>query len=162
MSLRTRLTWWQVALIVLLLPLVIVCAVAAALLFLAWSVCLHIAIWTWWCLRGRDVLFVYSDSPIWREYIETRVLPFLGPRATVLNWSHRKRWSLSLSRMAFYHFGGSRRFNPLAVVFKPFHRTRTFRFWEPFREYKHGRPAALQALQQEFFLSTGIHRPESV
>src|SRR5688572_18374994 len=159
---KARTTWWQVALIVLLLPLVIVSAIAAVLLFVAYSVFLHITIWTWWCLRGRDVLFVYSDSPIWCEYIEQRVLPLLGPRATVLNWSRRRRWPLSLSRLAFYHFGGHRQFNPLAVVFRPFHRTRTFRFWEAFREYKHGRPDALHALERELFLSTGIQRPDSV
>ena len=155
-----RTTWWQVALFVLFLPVILSCAIAAVLLFVAYSVFLHMTIWTWWCLRGRDVLFVYSESPIWREYIEQRVLPFLGPRATVLNWSSRKRWRLSLSRLAFYHFGGHRQFNPIAVVFKPFRRTRTFRFWEPFREYKHGRPAALYTLEREFFLLTGIHRPE--
>ncbi len=154
--------WWQVALIALLLPLVIACAVATAILFLASSVFLHIAIWTWWCLRGRDVLFVYSDSPIWRDYIEERVLPHLGPRATVLNWSRRKQWRFSLSRLAFYHFGGSRQFNPLAVVFKPFHRTRTFRFWEPFRDYKQGHPDALHALERELFEAAGIERPRSI
>lgn len=159
---RPRTTWWQVALIVLLLPLLIVSAVAAVLLLVAYSACLHITIWTWWCLRGRDVLLVYSDSPIWRDYIEQRVLPFLGSRAMVLNWSHRKRWPFSLSRLAFYHFGGHRQFNPLGVVFRPFRRTRTFRFWEPFREYKHGRPDALAALEREFFLTTGIQRPDSV
>lgn len=157
---RGRATWWQVALFVFFLPVILFCAIAAVLLFVAYSVFLHITIWTWWCVRGRDILFVYSESPIWREYIEQRVLPFLGARATVLNWSSRRRWRFSLSRLAFYHFGGHRQFNPIAVVFKPLRRTRTFRFWEPFREYNQGRPDSLYALEREFFLLTGIQRPE--
>lgn len=153
--------WWHVAIIVLLLPVIVVSLVVAALFFVLSSVCLHLAIWAWWCLRGRDILFIYSDSPIWREYVGEHILPFLADRAVVLNWSERKRWPVSLGRLAFYHFGGYRQFNPLGVVFRPFHRTRTFRFWEPFREYKHGQPAALLALEQQFFLAAGIRRPES-
>jgi hypothetical protein len=108
------------------------------------------------------LLFVYSESPIWRDYLGEHILPLLGERAIVLNWSERKRWRVSLRRLAFYHFGGYRQFNPLAVVFRPFHRTRTFRFWEPFKEFKHGRPASLHALEREFFLASGIRKPESV
>ena len=94
--------------------------------------------------RGRDVLFVYSDSPVWHEYIEQRFLPHLVRRAVVLNWSERNRWNLSLGQVAFRFFGGRREFNPLAVVFRPLRRTRTFRFWTAFRDLKHGRPEALQ------------------
>jgi len=43
---------------------------------------------------GRDILLVYSDSPIWHDYIEERILPHLGERAVVLNWS-QCRQSLS-------------------------------------------------------------------
>ena len=110
---------------------------------------LHLAIWTWWYLRGRDILFVYSDSPIWREHVEQHILPYLGERAVVLNWSHRKRWRISIARLAFHYFGGSREFNPLAVVFRPMRRTRTFRFWQPFRDFKHGRPEALRKLEHD-------------
>ena len=60
-----------------------------------------------------------------------------------MNWSQRKRWRFSIARLAFHHFGGNREFNPIAVVFRPFRRTRTFRFWLPFKELKVGtqRPA---------------------
>lgn len=159
---RPAIKWWHVALIVALLPVIVISVAAAAVLFALSTVCLHVAIWLWWGLRGRDILFVYSDSPIWREYAREHILPFLGERAIVLNWSERKRWPISLGRLAFYHFGGYREFNPLAVVFRPFRRTRTFRFWEAFKEFKHGSPAALLALEHEFFLASGIRKPESV
>ena len=83
----------------------------------------------------EDPLFVYSDSPIWHEYIVQHFLPYLGERAVILNWSDRKLWRFSLARIAFRHFGGNREFNPLAVVFRPFGRTQAFRFWQPFRSF---------------------------
>ena len=150
--------WWQVALFIPLAPLIPVVLVLWLGFFLVSTVCLHIAIWSWWCIRGRDILFVYSDSPIWHDYIEQHILPSLGERAVVLNWSHRTRWRLSLSRMAFYHFGGRRAFNPLGVVFRPFRRTRTFRFLQPFRDFKHGHPEALHRMEGEFFELVGVSR----
>jgi hypothetical protein len=148
---KRKLKWWQAALIIPFIPVIIAVAAIALAFFVVSTVCLHITIWTWWCLRGHDILFVYSDSPVWREYIDEHLLPHLGERAVVLNWSERKRWRVSLARLAFHHFGGYRQFNPLAVVFRPFRRTRTFRFWQPFRNFKHGRPEALRRMESEFF-----------
>jgi hypothetical protein len=63
------------------------------------------------------VLLVYSDSPIWQEYITTQVLPLVRERAVVLNWSVRKKWSRSsLAFAVFHHFGGASDFNPLVVL----------------------------------------------
>jgi len=152
--------WWQAAsavgLLVLALPLVLVALVSNAL---AWLL-LHLVIWLWWNTRGRDVLFVYSDSPIWRAYIERRFLPYLGRRAVVLNWSERNRWGPSLGPIAFRFFGGRREFNPLAVVFRPLRRTRTFRFWAAFRDLKHGRPETLQRVESGFFDCIGASRSD--
>jgi hypothetical protein len=145
-----KLDAWQILLIVVLLPLVLSIVLLQLILYLVWSVCLHAVIWSWWCLRGRGVLFVYSDSPVWRDYIEQHILPRLDERAVVLNWSQRKRWRFSLARLAFYHFGGSQEFNPLAVVFRPLRPTRIFRFWQSFRDLKHGRPEALHEVETEF------------
>ena len=160
-STKVATKWWHVVAIILLLPLLIAIVVIALVAFAVSSVCMHVTVWTWWCLRGRDILFVYSDSPIWRDHVEQHILPHLGERAVVLNWSQRKRWRLSVARLAFHHFGGYRQFNPLGVVFRPFGRTRTFRFWEPFRDFKHGRPGALQKIEHEFFSFIGVQRPES-
>ena len=155
-----KLTWWQIAVLILCVPLLIAIGIPALAVYLLYSFCLRLAVWSWWCLRGRDILFVYSDSPVWQDYIEQCIVPNLGERAIVLNWSERKRWRLSLRRMAFYHFGGDREFNPLGVVFRPFRRTRTFRFWQPFRDFKRGRPEALQKMEDEFFGLIEIQRPD--
>ncbi|HXN48444.1 MAG TPA: hypothetical protein VN893_17480 [Bryobacteraceae bacterium] len=150
--------WWQglfaPVVVALAVPFALVALVSWALLWL----CLHLAIWLWWNTRGRDVLFVYSDSPVWQAYIEQRFLPYLGRRAVVLNWSERNRWGVSLGSLAFRFFGGRREFNPLGVVFRPFRRTRTFRFWAAFRDMKHGRPELLQTVEQRFFDCIGVSR----
>ena len=142
---------WVLAIVVLASPVIICIVVVVFTLVIITSICLHILIWTCWCIRGRDILFVYSDSPVWHDYIEQRLLPPIRHRAIVLNWSQRKRWRFSLARVAFRHFAGYREFNPLAVVFRPFRLTRKFRFWRPFRDWKHGRPAKLQQMEEEFF-----------
>ncbi len=150
--------WWLVVLGVVLAPVILVVLLLASVLFVISPISTHILIWVWWCLRGRDILFVYSNSPIWHDYIEQRILPQLGERAVILNWSERKRWRLSLAKMAFYHFGGYRQFNPLGVVFRPFQRSRRFRFWQPFMDFKHGHPEALQKIESDFFRYIGVPR----
>jgi hypothetical protein len=155
---KQTLKWWVIVLVVPFTPVLVAIALLALVFYLGWAVCLHVLVWSWWCIRGRDVLFVYSDSPIWHDYIEEQILPYLGERAVVLNWSGRRRWRLSLAKMAFYRFGTYRQFNPLAVVFRPLRRSRVFRFWQPFRDFKHGHAQALNKMEKEFFELIGVDR----
>jgi len=120
-------------------------------LYLVAGILLHIAVWCIWCTRGRDVLLVYSNSPIWQPYVEDHLLPRLGRRAVVLNWSQRRSWRRTLSVAAFRFFGGSREYNPMAVVFRPFRLAQSFRFYKPFRELKHGKPEAVIELTEQLF-----------
>jgi hypothetical protein len=136
-----------ILLFILLSPLIIV----ALTFHLFAGLFLHIAIWCCWCLRGRYVLFVYSDSPIWHDYVEDHILPRLGEHAVVLNWSHRSRWRRTLSVLAFRYFGGHRCFNPMALVFRPFRLARHFRFYEPFQEFKHGKTEAVAKMERELY-----------
>lgn len=134
-----------VAGILLLLPLLLAT-------YLLYAIVLQLVVWLCWCTRGINVLVVYSDSPYWQEYIETQLIPKLPPTTVVLNWSERRKWkSLSLPVLAFRLFGGSSEFNPLVVVFRPFRWTRTFRFWKPFRDYKHGKTTNLEELESKLF-----------
>jgi hypothetical protein len=153
--------WWHTAILLLLSPVLLAILPLAILFFILASIFLRLVIWSSWCVRGRDILFVYSDSPIWHDYIEQHILPHISGRAVVLNWSQRKRWRFSLARMAFHHFGGYQEFNPLGVVFRPFGRTHIFRFWQPFRDLKHGHPEALQTMEAQFFRLIGVqvHEP---
>ena len=133
-------------LLAVLLPLVAV----GAILWLLFATLVQVVVWVTWCPRGRYALVVYSDSPIWREYFEQAVLPALGSRAVVLNWSQRKRWRLSLPVMLFKLFAGSRDFNPIALVFEPFSWAERFRFYKAFRAFKHGRADEVEAVRLEF------------
>jgi hypothetical protein len=152
---------WKRALAIVLLALALPLVILVLLLYLAVWLAIHAAIWLWWCTRGRNVLFVYSDSPLWRDAIERDFLPRLGARAITLNWSERQRWRISLATLAFSYFGGSREFNPLGLVFQPFRRTRKFRFWKAFRALKADKPQALEILQHEFFAAAELPPPTS-
>lgn len=119
-------------------------------LYLLYRGALYMLVWVLWLPKGKDVLFVYSDSPIWREYMTTQVLPLVQKRAVVLNWSERKTWSKrTLGPAVFRHFGGAREFNPLLVVFRPLRRARVFRFWEAFKDWKRGYTEPVERLRQD-------------
>jgi hypothetical protein len=136
----------------LLLPLVLAYGVYAILL--------HLLLWLLWSPAGTRVLFVYSNSPVWRPYIEEHILPMLPRGSVVLNWSERRRWPWwSLSAAAFRFFGGRREFNPLAVVVQPLHWSRTFRFWKAFRDAKHGNRDSLGKIEAEFLTCLGLPPP---
>ena len=63
-----------------------------------------------WYPKGKSLLFVYSDSPNWKEYIKTNILPNIERRAVILNWSKRSDWSWNklnkpLELRVFQHWG---------------------------------------------------------
>lgn len=135
-------------LVILFLPLIMG---MLALRFLR-GLGLHLAIWLVWCTRGKHVLFVYSNSPNWHDYIEQQILPRLPRKATILNWSERHTWQWpSLAVQAFYYFGGKAEHVPLAVIVRPFRATRTLRFYKPFKDYKHGKLTTLVRIEEDFF-----------
>ncbi|HEX6033350.1 MAG TPA: hypothetical protein VFY83_02905, partial [Anaerolineales bacterium] len=138
--------------LIILSPLLII----VVLLYFLWGAILHLAIW----MRGKKqfVIFVYSDSPTWKEYIEKEILPHIQDRAVILNWSERQKWKNSLAVLAFQYFGGHRNFNPIGLVFRPFHLVGIYRFYEAFKEFKYGNPRKVNELQNEFFKRLGIQR----
>jgi hypothetical protein len=146
-------------LLIVSLPVVVV----ALLFWLISASLLLLVVWLAWCPRRRYAIVVYSNSPVWQEYFGRQVLPRLGERAVVLNWSERKRWTLSLPVILFRVFGGGRQFNPIAIVFEPLRWPRTFRFYKAFGSFKHGRPEDVEKLRVEFFsvLDT-LARPKAV
>jgi hypothetical protein len=93
------------------------------------------------------VLVVYSDSPIWGQYFDENVLPAVGSRGVVLDWSRRKQWPYSFPVALFKFFAGTREFNPVAIVFEPLVWPRRFRFYGPFQAFKHGRPQEVEDMR---------------
>jgi hypothetical protein len=134
----------------ILFPLIIFFLLALAIVIPLAYLLIYFAIWSSWLTRGKDILFIYSDSPIWRDYMLSEILPLVEDRAIVLNWSERrtwKRWSLRV--LAFKLFAGQKAFNPLIVVFRPFLKAKKFRFWPAFREWKQGNRQSVDKLKQE-------------
>ena len=142
-----RAPWWVWPLLLLFLPLVAV----AFVLWLAAATLLQLIVWTVWCSRGRYALVVYSNSPLWQEYFETQVVPRLGGRAVVLNWSERNGWKMTLPVILFRVFAGTREFNPIAIVFEPLAWPRRFRFYQAFRSLKRGKPEEVETLRLDLF-----------
>jgi hypothetical protein len=77
---RQRLTRLQVASIILLLPLIIPLAILSFVLLALHRVVLYMLVWLLWLPHGKDVLFVFSDSPVWRDYMAQQVLPLVQDR----------------------------------------------------------------------------------
>jgi len=111
-----------------------------------------------WGQTGKRLVFVYSNSPHWQAYIEEHWLPQLDPIAVVLNWSERAQWPERnpLEAEIFKCWAGDREFNPLAIVLPPTGAVQTIRFWEAFRDYKHGRDRALRAAERQLEAALGI------
>jgi hypothetical protein len=104
-----------------------------------------------WGASGKDLLLVYSNSPHWKDYVESRWLPALADRAVVLNWSERAVWTREhpLEAAVFQQWAGDRSFNPIAIVVPRQGAVRTVRFWEAFRDYRHGRETPLRKAEHE-------------
>ena len=140
-------------LVVVLLPLLVPLVIIALAAFAIHRTALYLLVWLLWIPRGKDTLFVYSESPIWREYMTEQVLPLIQERAVVLNWSERgtwKRWRLT--QQLFFAFGRRREFNPMVVVFRPLRRARIFRFFSAFKEWKLGDKQPVERLTNDLRL----------
>ena len=102
---------------------------------------------------GKHILFVYSESPNWKEYIEENIVPRIKTKAVFLNWSKRSEWRKNkpLEAKALFHWGGDTEFNPMAIIFVPGWRVKTVRFHQAFRDYKHGKTKLLEKKKEELY-----------
>src|SRR5688500_18761799 len=104
---RERRSWRAVLSFVLLSPVVLSLLVILVVARVTGAVALHFLMLIAWVPFGRRVLFVYSNSPIWKTHIETEVLPRLPATASVLNWSERSHWLFwSPSVLLFRFYAG--------------------------------------------------------
>jgi hypothetical protein len=113
---------------------------------------LYVLVWTFWLgVSPRRVVFVYSDSPNWKAYVQSRILPRLPENTVILNWSERRQWPrFSLPVILFRCFAGEREFNPIGLVFERWRLVKDYRFWQPFRDAKHGQRGALEFVEAQF------------
>ena len=131
--------------------------VIPVLLYFLWGAILYIAIWS--TQRQPFIVFVYSDSPTWKDYITREILPDVRDHAIILNWSERRLWKNSLAFLAFRYYGGRRNFNPMGLLFRPFRAVKKYRFFEAFREFKHGNPHKVEELKERLLAELGSGLP---
>jgi hypothetical protein len=144
----------EATLSVFILPIIIPLFAVALLLYGLHRVTLYLLIWLLWLPRGKDVLLVYSDSPIWHDHMTHEVLPILQSRAVVLNWSERNRWpKWSFAVHVFRSIGGGNEFVPMVAIFSPFRRAKVFRFWSAFKEWKRGNTEPINRLREDLLLT---------
>jgi len=144
--------------LIVFLPLILLYLLTYLIIWLLFN----LIIWALWIPQGKDTLFVFSESPIWAEYVRENLLPRIEERSFVLNWSERRRWNYwtSLPAVAHAFFGGTREHNPIAIVFKPLQKPRIFRFYKPFHDLKHGKAEPLHNLEKKLFETLDIGGPE--
>ena len=103
--------------------------------------------------HGKMILFVYSDSSNWKEYIETNILPRIEAHSVILNWSKRREWGsqMQLETKLFNQWGGQGEFVPVAILFSRTGEVRTFRLWQLSQNPKHGKGGVLKEAEQALF-----------
>ena len=146
----------QITLVILAVPIILVFLALLPLVavgLLKWRLWLRFRYRLKWGRHGKPILFVYSDSPNWKQYIEEYWLPRITPHAVVLNWSQRSQWKsrAAFESRVFRHFAGREEFNPIAIFFPALGRVRIIRFWKPFKDFKHGRDRLLRVAERELF-----------
>ena len=111
-----------------------------------------------WGAAGKRLLLVYSNSPHWQAYIEAYWLPRIDRVAVVLNWSERARWPEEhpFEAEVFRMWAGNREFNPVAIVMPERGPVQVIRFWQAFRDYKHGKDRALRAAEAKLGAAVGV------
>ena len=122
-----------------------------------------------WRPSGKRALFVYSDSPNWKPYLDRFILPAIEDKVVLLNWSERNTWNKPLSGrldvMIFRHWAYNTReqnyldFNPMAVVFVPWLSPRALRFFYAFQRAKRGNLEGLTELEEELFAHLDVESP---
>ncbi len=137
---------------ILALPLVILILVVLfpiGLVYLLFDLYLRFRFWLMAAGQGKFIIFIYSDSPNWKSYLESSLFPKIQPDAVILNWSERRKWKRSWIVRAFHHWGGNKDFNPLAIVFLGITSVKTIRFHKAFLDRKHGSEDTLQEAEEK-------------
>ncbi len=104
-----------------------------------------------WGRTGKTILFVYSESPNWQDYIEKEILPRISPHAITLNYSKRADWKRGkpLEAKVWEQWCGGREFNPVAILVPNRGKVRTIAFYQAFRDFKHGKDRLLREKEEE-------------
>ena len=105
--------------------------------------------------KGKVILFAYSDSPNWKDYIETKILPSLEGCSVILNWSKRREWesSMQFEERLLNQWAGSGEFTPTAIFFPLMGKVRVFRLFQPSNNPKHGKDKVSKEAEQSLLVA---------
>jgi hypothetical protein len=126
-------------------------AVSTALIAILIALPFLLIYWIWRFLRGiylsycfrakwgredKFILFIYSESRIWHDYIKENTFSRLKHNAVTLNWSRRAEWKKhpTLESKVFQHWRGQREYNPMAIIFLSYGRVKRIRFYKAFKK----------------------------
>jgi hypothetical protein len=120
---------------------------------LAYRFGLKVRFWLRHGRKGKFILFVYSDSSNWKDYIETKMLPRIEAHSVILNWSKRREWEsrMQFEMRLFNQWSGSGEFVPLGIVFPLTGKVRVFRLWQLSQNPKHGKDRVSKEAEQALF-----------
>ncbi len=70
-----------------------------------------------------------------------------------MKWSKRKAWQSvnPFEAKVFKQWAGEPEFNPLAILFSRSGEVKVIRFWQAFRDYKHGSDKPLKDAESTWF-----------
>ena len=97
--------------------------------------------------HGKDLLIVYSASPHWQAYIDRNWIARWHERVVVLNRSVPD-WKARPETPLWRHLTGPTDHTPVAIIVPAAGTPTLVRFYSAFRDFKHGKVAALQAQEQ--------------
>jgi len=114
---------------------------------------LRVRFWLRHGRKGKRILFVYSDSSNWKDYIETNILPRIEAHSIILNWSKRREWGsrMELETKLFNQLAGPGEFVPVAILFSPIGKATAFRLWQFSENPKRGKVKVSKEAEQAFF-----------
>jgi len=122
---------------------------------------LKIRFWVRHGRKGKVILFVYSDSSNWKDYIEEKILPRLEACSVILNWSKRREWESSMRFEArlFNQWAGSGEFTPTAILFPLLGKVKVFRLYQLSQNPKHGKNKVSKEAEQSLFAAVKQFAP---
>ena len=120
-----------------------------------------------WLPQGKITLFVYSDEPKWKKYVESEIIPKIHNCTVILDWSKRRQWvhedDLATKLFRNFNWGqgwlwnrenkrriGGRALNHMAIVFKPWFKAKVFSFWKTWKDAEFGKNEAFDRMIREF------------
>jgi hypothetical protein len=114
---------------------------------------LKVGFWIRHGRKGKFILFVYSDSSNWKDYVETKVLPRIETHSIILNWSKRREWGprMSFETKLFNHWAGPGEFAPTAIVLPLIGKVKVIRLWQSSQHAKSGRDRVSKEAEEALF-----------